>query len=261
MRDGRLVRAAVFRELTGRLEQRLAAPAAQPAAMRVSEVLTAALASLGGEPVTRTLVDALSVSDRQFLMLALALQLDAGRQWRQLSCTRCESLSDIGFELSELPVSSAGAGYPFTEVSTGGRCLRLRVPSGEDEIAVAGLQPRHARALLAARCVVAIDAQPRPAATHPALSAADIDAIDAALDALAPQVATALSTACSQCGLPQQLEIDPYRLWCADAGALYAEVHALALRYHWSEAQCLRLPRERRRLYLQLIDQSLGVHH
>lgn len=254
------MRAAVFRELTGRLEQQLAASADQPAAARVSEVLTAALATLGGEPVTRALVDALSVSDRQFLMLALALQFDAGSQWRQLRCTRCAALSDVGFELRELPLSVAGAGYPFTAVSSGGRCLRLRVPTGEDELAVAGLELQAARARLAARCVVAIDGEPHTAAAPLVLSAADVDAIDAALDAIAPQVATALSTACSQCAAPQQLQIDPYRTLPTDAGALYTEVHALALRYHWSEAQCLRLPRARRRLYLQLIDQSLGAH-
>jgi hypothetical protein len=37
-------------------------------------------------------------------------------------------------------------------------------------------------------------------------------------------------------------------------------VHVLASTYHWSERQILGLPRSRRRLYLDLIDRSRGVH-
>jgi len=261
VRDGRLVRAAVFRELTGRLEQRLAAPADHPPAVRVSELLVAALARIGSELPTRALIEELSVGDRQFLMLALALQFDAGPQWRQLRCVHCEALSDVGYELSELPMSSAGAGYPCSDVQVADQCLRVRVPNGADEIAIAGLDVRRARARLATRCVIAVDGVPRMPDEPLAISAEQIDAIDAALDDLMPQVATALSTTCTQCEAALQLDIDPYAAVSPRLGDLYAEVHALALRYHWSEAQCLRLPRERRRLYLQLIDQSLGAHH
>ena len=37
--------------------------------------------------------------------------------------------------------------------------------------------------------------------------------------------------------------------------ALLREVHLLALYYHWSEADILALTRERRRMYLALLDE------
>lgn len=41
--------------------------------------------------------------------------------------------------------------------------------------------------------------------------------------------------------------------------ALYQEVHLLALHYHWSEADILRLPFPKRRRYLRLLAQHLGT--
>jgi hypothetical protein len=41
------------------------------------------------------------------------------------------------------------------------------------------------------------------------------------------------------------------------AGQLLREVHALALHYHWSEADILSLTRERRRSHLSLLSDTL----
>jgi hypothetical protein len=41
------------------------------------------------------------------------------------------------------------------------------------------------------------------------------------------------------------------------AGQLLREVHALALHYHWSEADILNLTRDRRRTYLSLLADAL----
>ena len=40
------------------------------------------------------------------------------------------------------------------------------------------------------------------------------------------------------------------------AAGLWREVHLLALHYHWSEAEILRLPVRKRRLYLGLLAES-----
>jgi hypothetical protein len=259
-RADRRVRDATFRPLTGHLEQQFAVLAGQPGtAARVSGVLAAALATLGGVAVTPSMTAALCVTDRQFLMVALACQLGSDQQWRHLACARCEARFDIGFKLSELPLSPAGSTYPWTEIEVSGQQLRLRVPTGEDEAAITGLDAEAARNAVAERCVVAVDNESRAMPASLQLDAAAVDAIDAALDAVTPQLGTTLSTACRECALPQRFEIDPYRLALPDAEELYREIHALALRYHWSESQCLRLPRERRRRYLALIEQSLGM--
>jgi hypothetical protein len=260
--DGRLAREAEFRPLTGRVEERLAAlasgaPRASPRA--VSALLATALAVVGEWPATEALAASLGVPDRQFLMFAIALQLGPDEQWRHLICARCNARFDVGFRWSALPLTPAGENYPWTEAVVGQMHLRLRVPNGDDEELIAGVAASAARRALALRCVVAIDQR---APTEEQLEALDdtvVDAIDAALDAIAPQVATTLSTACNECGAPHLLVLDPYRFPVPDAAQLYREVHALASRYHWSEPQILRLPRERRRMYLDMIDHSAGA--
>lgn len=260
--DGRLVRAAAFHPFTGRLEQQIAAAAEIPSVPhRVNAVLGAVLAYLGGHPMTEAVAARLSVSDRQFLMLAVALEFGDDQQWRHLTCGRCGARFDVGFRLSELPLTPAGDGYPWAETSASGRRLRLRMPNGEDEVHAAGLAPAEARRALARRCVVALDDEAPGEEALAVLDDEAIDAIDAALDAVAPQLASSISTACSECRAPHTLVIDPYRIPAVDTDALYRDVHALALRYHWSETQCLRLPRERRRRYVDLLDQHRDMPH
>jgi hypothetical protein len=258
---GTLVREAAFRPFTGRLEDELAelddAPGlSRPA--RVSAFLAAALARIGREPATRERVAGLGFTDRQFLMLAFALEHGEDQQWRHLLCARCGERFDVGFRLSALPVTPAGEGYPSATIAAAQAKLAVRVPTGADEEEVALLEPAAARRALALACVLSIDGLPPAPAALERLSDADIDVIDAALDALSPQLCTTLATACTQCGAAQTLELDPYASALPEATHLYRDVHALALRYHWSEPDILALPRARRRLYLDLIDE--GMH-
>jgi hypothetical protein len=259
----RLAREAEFRPFTGRLEEDLAelaeAPASRPA--RVSALLAAALAHVGGREATRELAAGLGTTDRRFLMLALALEHHEDEQWRHLGCPDCGARFDVGFRLSGLPITPAGPGYPLTELNAAGRRLGLRVPNGADEERIAGLAPGAALRTLALGCVVSIDGAPPSAQALAALGDAEVDAIDAALEALAPQLATTLSTACTECGASSTLELDAYGIALPRPDELYREVHALALRYHWSEGEILALPRSRRRLYLELSDELPATHH
>jgi hypothetical protein len=253
----RLERAAAFRPFSGRLEEELARLVEEPGTSRpsrVSALLAAALAHLGGRDATRERVAGLGTTDRRFLMLALALEQSGDEQWRHLVCARCCARFDVGFRLSALPVTPAAGGYPWTEAAAAGKRLRLRMPTGEDEERVAKLSAPLAARALALGCVVSIDGAPPAAAELDALGEAAIDAVDAALDALAPHVATTLATACNECGAAQALELDAYdpAMIVREPGELYREVHELALRYHWSEDEILGLPRGRRRLYLDM---------
>lgn len=259
----RLEREAAFRPLTGRIEAQLAELAfsglSRP--QQVSAMLAAALAHVGGRPASEALAAGLSVPDRQFLMLAFALECGNDEQWRHVTCTRCQARFDVGFRLSQLPVTPAGAGYPWAELSLAGRPARLRLPTGDDEAGFGAMPPGPARRALALRCVAEIDGVPPDTEILGSFGEREIDAIDEALDAIAPQVAATLSTVCTECGAAQTLELDVYQTFVFETQPLYREVHRLASHYHWSEAQILRLPRERRRLYLDLIDRSDGMSH
>ncbi len=259
----RLEREAAFRPLTGRIEAQLAELACTglPPPQRVSAMLATVLAHVGGHPASEKLAAGLNVSDRQFLVLAFALECGNDEQWRHVTCSRCQAKFDVGFRLSQLPVTPAGAGYPWAELCLAGRQVRVRLPTGDDEAGLAAMAPGPARRALALRCVVEIDGKSPDSELLDSFGEREIDAIDEALDAIAPQVATTLSATCTECGASQTMEFDVYQAFAFEAQPLYRDVHALASRYHWSEAQILRLPRERRRLYLDLIDRSNGMGH
>ncbi len=40
---------------------------------------------------------------------------------------------------------------------------------------------------------------------------------------------------------------------------LYEEVHIIAMRYHWSEADILRLPKRKRSIYLDIIARQFAA--
>ena len=104
-----------------------------------------------------------------------------------------------------------------------------------------------ARRVLARRCLL------EPGA---ALSPKVVERAEEALEAVAPEMTDRAQTACPECGAVTEVPIDPY--FCLDliGQELFGEVHRIASTYHWSEPEILRLPRERRRLYLQLIDRD-----
>jgi ribosomal protein S27AE len=253
-RHGECRRDWSFRTLTGEVELSIleAGRDRRSIPQRVTAVLTAALAELGGAAAQPDVVRALSVADRQYLMRRLAVEIGIEESWIAARCPRCGAGFDIPIRHSELPVKPAGEGYPFATVETSLGPVRFRVPDGADQEAVAGIEdPRKAWRALAARCVAQ--------SLSGELSDEDLDRAEAALEAVAPEVVTRAQAACPDCGKPAEVHLDPYVcLGAADSG-LFLDVHALASAYHWSEREILAMPRERRRLYLSLVDQSRGV--
>jgi hypothetical protein len=157
-------------------------------------------------------------------------------------------------------VVSAGPGYPITEITSKERRLRVRVPNGDDQQAIAHLDDEQALRTLLKRCIVSATPESSLDTLVDALTDAEVAAIDAALDAVSPAIGTATSTRCPECDAEQRIKLDPYRLAEHALPGLYRDLHHLAIWYHWSERDILALPRDRRRMYLQLIDQTRGMH-
>jgi hypothetical protein len=67
---------------------------------------------------------------------------------------------------------------------------------------------------------------------------------------------TEVQATCPHCAGQTAIAIDPYRCLGNLEGGLLLQVHTLATTYHWSEAQILALPRQRRLRYLQMIDDA-----
>lgn len=251
-------RSYAFEALTGHLELAMAegvaargagATAALPE--RVSRILATAVADVGGLPLTVERAAELSVADRQFLMRRLAALLGRDDVWLSSDCGDCGARFDVFIRQSELPNQEAAAGYPFVDLESGdGRC-RLRVPNGGDQSALAGItDPDEARWRLAERCFVEGEGR----WSSPRRQEDWLSAVEEALDAESPQVALSARTQCPECGAANDVALDPYLVLRAVSSGVLDDVHSLASVYHWSEAEILSLPTERRRLYLELVE-------
>lgn len=124
-----------------------------------------------------------------------------------------------------------------------GADVRFRIPTVGDLLAAL---ENPARASLPARCV-------RP----PSPPRAVARRVDRALEALAPRLDGELGGTCPECGRTVRLRFEPISYVLAElrgaCGGLYAEVHEIALAYHWSEAAILELERRRRHRYAALL--------
>jgi hypothetical protein len=253
LRDGRLQRHAVLRELTGTIEQRLAERLAAGGSWPdcVTDILAQAVDACGGEPADRERMAQLCVADRQVLLLHLLAELEGDQFWVNAHCARCGTRFDLGVQRSQIPVKPAGEGFPFVELRLGERQVRLRAPTGADQAAIATLAPAAALQRLVQRCTLGWEEASGTIADDNTTRA-----VEDALESLSPELANEMLTACPQCGLEQTVACDACTIAPGTLDALYEDVHALASRYHWSEREILELPRWRRRLYLELIEHA-----
>jgi hypothetical protein len=260
--DGALKRNFRFKPVTGSLEIALSESAGEdgntPA--RITAILCEALAELGDSAVSLSSVRNLSVGDRQYLMSRLATHIDDQLIWLTAECGRCRELFDVSMRFADLPVKEAGADYPETTVVTDYGRLRVRVPTGADQEAIAAVEDEAEALKLLLQRIISFDESSR-AVDAGRLSKAEIDTIETRVEAMAPEIATHLQTRCPGCETENQVPISSYAALQRPAGDLYAEIHRLASTYHWSEAGILELPRARRQLYLQLIDESRGMQN
>ncbi|MGW4891772.1 hypothetical protein ACWEQL_05835 [Kitasatospora sp. NPDC004240] len=280
----RPAKTATIRVLTGADEAALgAALAGGPAGEHwVTRVLATVVEDLGGSRPEPAELRALSVGDRNALLLgAVAGTYGALVEW-VLDCPSCGERLDAGVDLAEL-VADAGAGEGAA-LGAAAPVAGFRLPNGADLEAVAELSPPGAAGWapqpggetgVDTETAAATDADPADATTtaDPAewarrllldrcvtawreLDEGTLAAIESAMAAADPLADIELLLGCAACGtaVPAVLDpaaelaarLSPYRL-------LMADVHALALAYGWTEPEVLALPAPRRAGYLTLV--------
>jgi len=259
--EGRRTRDAMLRPIDGHLEEQVSMAMVGRGSLPavVSSVLSAALLSLGKEAASPKQLALLTMADRQWLMLNLARALQDGGFWLKGHCGDCKRPFDIYVDPRQLPLKTAGESFPFVELTLGEDKVRFRLPNGADQERIAGLEPGEAVTQLLSSCLLSVNSEPASAAYVDGLSLEALQKIEEAFDQVSPHVGTVLATACPECKQPQQMEINPYALFSARHESLFEEVHTLASEYHWSEKEILSLSRQRRRLYLRLIERSRSV--
>ena len=172
-----------------------------------------------------------------------------------LECPACSEAMDLDLSVAELLVEPGTAPRDEHEmVLADGSVVRFRLPIGADleAAARAGDVEDGVRALLE-RCVRAPTDLGPTAQTELAARMASLD----------PQAEIRLQLSCPGCGHNFTALLDAAALLLdelvSDRAALYGEVHEIAMRYHWSEAEILALEVPRRRRYLELLAESASA--
>jgi hypothetical protein len=249
---------AELRPLTGHEEDWLARHRGASTAHAVTRILEACLVGAGDGNVPGDLARRLLVGDRDFLMFALRRLTLGDRFQGVLACPLCAARMDVSFGAEDVPVEprpQTADSYTLQLDSADGcpRTIRFRLPTGSDQEAVLDMHHEAAVAALLERCIVDDGGVP--------LAIAEREAVAAAMDRLAPQVDLELDLTCPECrhAFLMPFDITAFFLHEMDVNAaqLLREVHALALSYHWSEADILSLGRDRRRAYLGLLREAL----
>jgi hypothetical protein len=241
-------RTAALRAPTGADEAALL-PGDLPRQQRLTRLLERCVTRIGEARPTREQIRALVAGDREALLLQLRAATWGDRLPCVVDCPACGERMDL--DLSAGGLLRPGYDDPretYALTLAGGARARFRLPDGADleAAAAAGGGEPGARVLLA-RCV----AEPeRPSATQAAELEAEMERRD-------PQAEISLAMACPDCGAGVTAVLDAGGLLldelAGSEGALLAEVHTIALHYHWSEADILALELPRRRRYLELL--------
>ena len=269
--DGLHHREAELRPLTGDDEAfLLETGAALPPARRTTLLLARCLTRLGPwEPVPAEAVRDLSIGDREALLLHLRRLSRGDRLQAVLRCPEpaCGERMDLDLDVRDLlvplyPHAASWHEMDFEEAGSRWR-VRFRLPTGADQEEAAALvrvDPTNAAGRMLRRCIDHIEQDGSGPVEE--IPAAVADRTAARMSELDPQAEVALQLSCPVCGREFSSVFDAaawlFQELAGAAAGLWREVHLLALHYHWSEAEILRLTVRKRRLYLGLLAESAG---
>jgi hypothetical protein len=218
------------------------AGSAQDRVRRAATLLAMARGGPAGEAA------AFDVGTRDALLAGLLCSVVGAHVPACADCPGCGVVLDVPVDVAAvaaLPLHEPGERL---SVVVDGTEVAFRLPTTADLIAVGGLPADQARAVLLAAC---LGAEPGTASA-PETGAA----VETAMERAAPAGAIDLIARCADCGLESTLPLDmPALVWAeieAQVSALLQDVHALATRYGWTEADVLELSPRRRALYLAM---------
>jgi len=267
-RDGTCLREANLRPLSGEDEAfLLEAGEALTAPGRVTALLARCILRLGAEEtITPEIVQALTVGDREALLLHLRRITYGERLLCLLNCTRegCGERLDVELSVGELLVAPYASPQEWHElpVMAGGKsyCVRLRVPNGLDQELVAErawMDLKDAENFLLQRCVETVRSEDSSVLSIAEWPAELGDEVGSRMGEFDPQAEILLSLLCPACGHEFTGEFNAgaylYQELRGHIPYLYREVHQMARSYHWSEAEILSMTPRKRSVYLNLL--------
>ena len=249
-------RDASLRPLSGAEEEAIGDASRWPVlAGRVSALLSLVVTRIGSvSPIELEHVRALAVLDRDVLMLALRQQLFGDRVQATIDCPQCDDKIDLDFRLSDLPIPDRASDAPRYEAAIDGQTIAYRLPNGGDQEAAAvwiGSDPERAERTILQRCVEQLDR----------LSPDQITALRDEMARRDPQLIDEFDAHCPECGGDFNVHFDIQdfllREIATASAQLYRQVHTLAWYYHWSETEILAMSLRKRRIYLDLLADTI----
>lgn len=162
-RNGKTVRSAVVRELTGEHEERLARAAQSPSSFHfVDTLLACGTESIGDEDDTAKMLRDILVGDREYLILEIRrVTYGSDLEFPGWVCPECESKTDLKITLDEIPLRRLEdmADTVFEVKLRKGKVARVRLANGHDQAAVFD-DPKSTSAerdsILLSRCIISI---------------------------------------------------------------------------------------------------------
>ena len=192
----------------------------------------------------------LTASDRDRLLAAVYEYTFGDRVESTTRCTQCGNLFDLDFSMSALrrvldtPLPNTAVVEPDGSVKM--LDVKFRLPTGDDEMAVMGLEPGEAERVLRERCVLE----------------GSLAQVEAAMEEVAPVLDQELDAFCPECNARQKVHFDVQfyllRAIEQERKQLLRDVHVIASAYRWHFEEILELPRTERQTFVHLIDQKRG---
>lgn len=259
--DSKWVSSYKFAPANGKLELALAESGLDATSLpeQVTQALSAALDSVGTQQVDSSLVRQLTTGDRQFLLFRLWALLNPGFHWMTQSCQSCSEPFQFRLNVHELPVKPAGEDFPQCEVSLLQGDFYLRLPTGSDQEAIAlAADVETSRQWLLERILSPVNNKANIQVSE--LTEKDRQLIDETMERMSPEMARVIQAECPECGNSNEYPLSPLSFLQDVTAKLFSEIHTIAINYHWPEAEILDMPRQRRKHYLQMINQHRGSY-
>ena len=278
--QGAVHRQVELRSLSGHEELILANREGREVNALVTTLLSQCVRRLGDiNPVSEEEMRNLLVADRQYLFLKLREATFGDQVQATIVCPNpnCGNKVDIDFSIADIPIkilADKGPCYQmrlspeFGLVNDDGETYTevvFRLPNGGDQEALAPLidedESRAAQALLA-RCVQRFGPLENPGVqVIEQLAPQAKMEIEQQIELIAPALEPTMSGDCPECGAPFVIPFNLMKFFWSELkssrDSLLREVHYLAFHYHWSEGEIMAMPREKRRMYIELLAEEI----
>lgn len=222
-------------------------------------------------PEVRHVVPHLTIGDREALLLQLR-GLTLGDELECLvTCPRaeCGVVMQVHLDVHDVLLPAYAEPRADHEVSVqqgdAAVVVRFRLPCASDldrAGELASTDADEAASTLLAACVLEVRVGGSPSELD-LLGEEVVAELERQFAALDPGAEIELALECSECRLPLEVLFDAGTFLLQEldeqAEQLLADVHTLALHYHWGEHEILDLPRERRARYLDLVAEALAA--